>query len=283
MRPMRRDVPPDLAALDGHALLPRVLHDVETPDAATRLADVALPAPLVPVRETWRTTGPRWPLVRIEASDVLGAHDAPPDGGDADAAPAHDGGGEADGLVVRLPAGRMGDLVPAVRRVAARAPAAVLLDLTPLADTAPHGTEPWRPRRREELAELRAALGRPLWLDGIASPADAEVAAEAGLDAIVVRSDVGRHVAGPSAPEVLPEVLDAVAGMVGVWVGGPVRDGVDVFRYLALGAEAVLPDPGIDVRRLDAELRYAMRLTGCATLEDVGYEAVFAPLWDEGT
>ena len=280
MPSMPSDASPDLAALDGHALLPRVLHDVETPDAATRIADVEVPAPLVPVREAWRTAGPRWPLVRTEASDVLDPN------GDAPDVAADDGGdvppGEADGLVVRLPAGRMGDLVPAVRRVAARAPTALLLDLTPLADTAPHGTEPWRPRRREELAELRAALGRPLWLDGVASPADAEVAAEAGLDAIVVRSAVGRHVAGPAVPDVLPEILDTVAGMVGVWVGGPVRDGVDVFRYLALGAEAVLPDAGTDVRRLDAELRYAMRLTGCATLEDVGYETVFAPLWDEG-
>jgi isopentenyl diphosphate isomerase/L-lactate dehydrogenase-like FMN-dependent dehydrogenase len=81
---------------------------------------------------------------------------------------------------------------------------------------------------------------------------------------------------------VLPEVLDTVAGMLGVYVGGPVRGGIDVFRYLALGAEAVLPDPGIEARRLAAELAYAMRMTGCATLEDVGYEALFAPLWQEG-
>jgi isopentenyl diphosphate isomerase/L-lactate dehydrogenase-like FMN-dependent dehydrogenase len=55
-----------------------------------------------------------------------------------------------------------------------------------------------------------------------------------------------------------------------------------VFRYLALGAEAVLPDAGVEVRRLTAELAYVMRLTGCATLEDVGYEALFARLWEEG-
>jgi isopentenyl diphosphate isomerase/L-lactate dehydrogenase-like FMN-dependent dehydrogenase len=44
----------------------------------------------------------------------------------------------------------------------------------------------------------------------------------------------------------------------------------------------VLPDPGIEARRLSAELAYAMRMTGCATLEDIGYEALFAPLWQEG-
>jgi isopentenyl diphosphate isomerase/L-lactate dehydrogenase-like FMN-dependent dehydrogenase len=175
----------------------------------------------------------------------------------------------------------MADLVPQARRLGGLAPAGVLLDVAPLADHAPFGEVAWRPRRREELAELRAAVGRPLWLDGVASPADAEVAAEAGLDGIVVRSTLGRRLGGPAVAEVLPEILDTVAGMLGVHVGGPVRDGIDVFRYLALGADTVLPDAGAEVRRLTAELAYAMRMTGCETLEDVGYEALFAPLWEE--
>jgi hypothetical protein len=259
---------PDLASLDAYALLPRLLHGVETPDAAARLLGRALPAPLVPRAEAWREAPPPWPLVRIDASEWPG------DGESAATEPA--------AVLVRLPVGRMAELVPQARRLGELAPAGVLLDLTPLADAAPFGETAWRPRRREELGELRAAAGRPLWLDGVASPADAEIAAEAGLDGIVVRSAPGRHVAGPSVAEVLPEVIDTVAGMLGVYVGGPVRGGIDVFRYLALGAEAVLPDPGVEARRLAAELAYAMRMTGCATLEDVGYEALFAPLWQEG-
>lgn len=257
---------PDLAALDAYAPLPRVLHGVEEPSTDLSLLDRTLPAPIVPKVEAWRDAQLPWPLARVDADEEL----------DESAREA------AAALLVRLPVARMAELVPQARRLGALAPAGVLLDVTPLADAAPFGDVGWRPRRREELAELRAAIGRPVWLDGVASPADAEVAAEAGLDGIVVRSSLGRQLGGPAVAEVLPEILDTVAGMLGIHVGGPVRGGVDVFRYLALGAEAVLPDPGIEARRLAAELTYVMRLTGCATLEDVGYEAIFAPLWEEG-
>lgn len=256
----------DLAALDAYPLLPRLLHGVDEPNAGCHLSGRDLPAPLLPRSETWRDAPPPWPLVRVDAEAWLASNDR--------IAP--------EAVVVRLPPVRMGELVPLARRMGELGPAGVMLDLTPLTQSPPFGDVVWRPRQREELAELRAATGRPLWLDGIASPADAEVAAEAGLDGIVVRSAPGRHLSGPAAAEVLPELIDAVAGMLGVYVGGAVRGGVDVFRYLALGAEAVLTEPGADVRRLSAELDYAMRLTGCATLSDIGYEALFAPLWEEG-
>lgn len=254
----------DLAALDAYPLLPRLLHAVEHPDATSHLLGRELPAPLLPRSETWRDAPPSWPLVRVDAEPWLAARER----------------AAAGGVVVRLPPAKMGELVPLARRLGEAAPAGVLLDLTPLADSPPYGDVPWRPRGREELAELKAAIGVPLWLDGVAGPADAEVAAEAGLDGVVVRSAPGRHLRGPAVAEVLPELLDGVAGMLGVLVAGPVRDGGDVFRYLALGAEAVLTEPGADVRRLSAELAYAMRLTGCATLGDVGYESLFAPLWE---
>lgn len=256
----------DLAALDTYPLLPRILHGVQDPDPTCHLLGRGLPAPLLPRSEAWRDGPPAWPLVRVDAEVWLAAADRTP----------------PDTVVVRVPPLKMGELVPLARRLGELQPAAVLLDLTPLADSAPFGDVIWRPREREELAELRAATGVPTWLDGIASPADAEVAAEAGLDGVVVRSAPGRHLRGPAVAEVLPELIDGVAGMLGVMVAGPVRDGGDVFRYIALGAETVLTDPGADVRRLCAELTYAMRLTGCATLGDVGYEALFAPLWEEG-
>lgn len=256
----------DLAALDAYPLLPRLLHGVEHPDAGCHLLGRNLPAPLVPRSETWRDAPPPWPLVRVDADTWLAAIDR--------IAP--------EAVIVRIPPTKMGELMPLARRLGELDPAGVMLDLAPLTQSPPFGDVTWRPRQREELAELRAATGRPLWLDGIASPADAEVAAEAGIDGVVVRSSPGRHLGGPAVSEVLPELIDAVAGMLGVYVGGAVRDGADVFRYLALGAEGILTEPGADVRRLSAELDYAMRLTGCATVGDVGYEALFAPLWEEG-
>jgi NAD(P)H-dependent flavin oxidoreductase YrpB (nitropropane dioxygenase family) len=183
--------------------------------------------------------------------------------------------------IALLPPDKMGALIAQIGQLTERDVAAVALDMAPLADSAPYGERPWRPRRREEIAELRAAAGRPLWLLGLGSAADAEVAAEAGADGVVVGSELGRRLGAPAVIELLPEVVDAVGGMLTIAAGGPVRDGVDVLRYLAVGAELVLVDGERSLQSLAAELEYAMRLTGCAVLGDVGYDALFAPLFGE--
>ncbi|MBS3933267.1 MAG: hypothetical protein KGZ35_02840, partial [Truepera sp.] len=70
-------------------------------------------------------------------------------------------------------------------------------------------------------------------------------------------------------------------GTVAVYAGGPVQSGIDIFRYLAVGAEAVVVVSDRSLASLQAELAYAMRLTGCATLADISYDAIFAPLFSE--
>jgi NAD(P)H-dependent flavin oxidoreductase YrpB (nitropropane dioxygenase family) len=186
----------------------------------------------------------------------------------------------ADALALLRP-GKMGELMPKVRRLSDVGVAGIGLDLAPLADSAPYGREPWRPRSREDLAELGAASSCPLWVFGVGGAADAEVAAEAGVDAVVVQGTAGARIGGPAVIDVLPEVVDAVAGMLAIVSGGPVRDGVDVLRYLAVGAEALVVESDRALTALEAELHYAMRLTGCAGLADVGYDVVFAPLFGE--
>ena len=116
---------------------------------------------------------------------------------------------------------------------------------------------------------------------GVASAEDAAVAAEAGVDALVVDGALGRRVGGPATAEALPEVVDAVAGMMRVLAGGAIGSGIDALRLLALGADAVVVGGERPTSALEDELRYAMRLTGCASLADVGYDVVFAPLFDE--
>ncbi len=251
------------AALDGYQLIPRVLHEVETADTAAYLLGRRLEAPLV---ERVRTRGASDDgLVFVDADELLER-------------PTGDGAGNA---IAVLGPRRMAELVPAVKRLVELSPAAIALDLAPLADSPPFGQVEWRPRTREDLAELRAAAGGPLWLFGVASAADAEVAAEAGVDGIVVGSQVGRRLGSPACIDVMPEVIDAVAGMLTIASGGPVRDGMDVLRYLAVGAEAVVVADGRPLDALRVELEYAMRLTGCASLADVGYDILFAPLFEE--
>ena len=64
---------------------------------------------------------------------------------------------------------------------------------------------------------------------------------EAGADAILVSNHGGRVLDGCAATaEVLPEIVEAVGGRVPVLVDGGIRSGTDVFRALALGAQAVV-------------------------------------------
>lgn len=250
----------DHHALARVRLLPRLLHDVHDVDASLTVLGRRLASPLLP-RLPADAPAPERGLALIDAERV----------------PA----GDAGWALPVLPPLKMGELVPLVRRLAATAAPALVLDLSPLASAAPHGSVAWRPRTREDLAELAAAAGRPLWLSGVLSPDDAVVAAEAGLDALVVHSGPARRLGGVSVVEALPDVLDAVAGMITVYAGGEVASGVDVFRYLALGAEAVVVETDRALGPLEAELHYAMRLTGCATLADIGYEAIYEPLFGD--
>jgi hypothetical protein len=254
----------DFAALDAHQLLPRVLTETARAELGTHLLGHSLAYPMVPrFRRAASLPG--------DGLAVLGAEDA------LDVANKH----PLEQTVALLSADGMGALIRSVNLLAQRGVAAVALDMSPLADSPPYGERAWRPRTREEIAELRAAAGRPLWLVGLGSAADAEVAAEAGADVVVVGSELGRRLGAPPVIEVLPEVIDAVGGMLAIVAGGPVRDGVDVLRYLAVGAELVVVDSERPVDSLAAELEYAMRMTGCADVGDIGYEILFAPLFGE--
>ncbi len=268
---------PDLIALDDYPLVPRVLHGVDAPDLSVRLAGLALEWPLVPrlpAGSSWSEALARpaaaapelTRLVAVEAGDVT---------------PERLSQGQAASVVAVMPPKRMAELVPEVKRLAGLGVGAIGLDLAPLADAAPFGKEAFRPRTREDLAELRAAAGRPLWVFGVGGAADAEVAAEAGADVVVVSSALGARLRSPATIDVLPEVVDAVAGMLTIASGGAVRDGIDVFRYLAVGAELVVVSGDRSVAAVAAELAYVYRLTGCATFADVGYDSLFAPLFTE--
>lgn len=252
----------DIAALASYQLIPKLLHDVHEVNSGFALLDQDLAAPILPLLEV---------AVSPESLSLVNA-DIALSQGDTFA---------FDCMVPLLPTQKMGELMPKVKKLAARNVPALALDFSVLAETPPFGTSDWRPKTREDLAELGAAAGCPIWLYGICSPKDAEIAAEAGLEAIIVHSGAGYYLDGPATIDIFPEVFDAVAGMISIYAGGPVRSGIDVFRYLAVGAEAVVVDSDRSLANLQAELAYAMRLTGCETLADISYEAIFAPLFKE--
>src|SRR5581483_9130799 len=88
---------------------------------------------------------------------------------------------------------------------------------------------------------VRSVWDGPLALKGIRVGEDAKIAAEHGIDAIIVGNHGGRQLDGaPSAISALPEVVDAVAGRAQLILDGGVRRGTDVLKALALGATACM-------------------------------------------
>jgi 4-hydroxymandelate oxidase len=145
-----------------------------------------------------------------------------------------------------------------------------------------------------DVAWVRDASGLPVIVKGVLRGEDADAAVDAGADAIVVSNHGGRQIDGcvPTAIA-LREVAAAVAGRVPVLVDGGIRDGADILRALALGADAVLvgrpyawglATGGEDGVRavLDAfaeDLRGVLALAGCPTLAAVHSGCVKLAAW----
>jgi isopentenyl diphosphate isomerase/L-lactate dehydrogenase-like FMN-dependent dehydrogenase len=93
---------------------------------------------------------------------------------------------------------------------------------------------PWK-----TIAAIRQGLDAPIVIKGVLSPEDARIAVNEGAKGIVV-SDHGAPAGTPSPIEILPSIVDAVAGKVAVLVDGSFRRGSDVAKALAFGAHGVL-------------------------------------------
>ncbi|MBI4388739.1 MAG: alpha-hydroxy-acid oxidizing protein [Nitrospinae bacterium] len=135
------------------------------------------------------------------------------------------------------------------------------------------------PKTVDDLKELKRHLSVPFILKGIMNVETAMAAIEAGADAIVVSNHGGRVMDYmPGTADVLPEIASAVGGRVKVLVDGGIREGVDILKMLALGADAVLIGRPVCIAAFGAgqagvefylkqkadELKKAMVLTGCA-------------------
>jgi isopentenyl diphosphate isomerase/L-lactate dehydrogenase-like FMN-dependent dehydrogenase len=80
----------------------------------------------------------------------------------------------------------------------------------------------------------------PLVLKGIATAEDARIAVEHGVDWVYVSNHGGRQLDhGRGSLDVLPEVVDAVAGRAKVLVDGSICRGSDIVKAIATGADLV--------------------------------------------
>ena len=93
----------------------------------------------------------------------------------------------------------------------------------------------------EDIEWAKSLWGGPLALKGIVNPEDARLAADHGVDAVIVSNHGGRQLDGArSAISALPDVVDAVDGRMEVILDGGVRRGTDVIKAMALGARACM-------------------------------------------
>ena len=93
----------------------------------------------------------------------------------------------------------------------------------------------------KDVAWIRSIWPGKLVLKGILDPEDASEALKTGADGVVVSNHGGRQLDGaPSTISALPKVADAIGGQKEILLDSGVRTGQDIFRALALGANACM-------------------------------------------
>lgn len=146
----------------------------------------------------------------------------------------------------------------------------------------PEGPRP--PYDWDYLKRLKDATSMKVLVKGIVTREEAELAVEHGADGVYVSNHGGRGVNMLRGTiDALPEVVEGVAGRVPVLIDSGVRRGGDMFKALALGADAVgigrpyvwglgaFGEPGVD-RVLEIilnEFRMVMRQTRTTTLDQI--------------
>jgi L-lactate dehydrogenase (cytochrome) len=140
-----------------------------------------------------------------------------------------------------------------------------------------------------DLEWIRAFWKGPMIIKGILDPDDARDAVRFGADGIVVSNHGGRQLDGVlSSARALPAIADAVKGDLTVLADSGIRNGLDVVRMIALGADAVMlgrawvyamaTAGGAGVEHLlgliEKEMRVAMTLTSSRTIADISGDSL---------
>lgn len=136
----------------------------------------------------------------------------------------------------------------------------------------------------KDLEWIRDYWEGPMVIKGILDPEDAKDAVRFGADGIVVSNHGGRQLDGVlSSARALPSIASAVKGDIKILADSGIRNGLDVVRMLAMGADicmlgrafvyALGAAGGSGVSNLldliEKEMRVAMTLTVARTIADI--------------
>ncbi|MBN2435882.1 MAG: alpha-hydroxy-acid oxidizing protein [Spirochaetes bacterium] len=141
----------------------------------------------------------------------------------------------------------------------------------------------------DKLKEIITNSKLPFVLKGVMSVEDARDAVSAGAAAIVVSNHGGRVLDQmPGVMDVLPEICREVKGKISIIADGGFRSGIDVFKALAVGADAVsigrpvciaavgMEEDGVAyyLNTVKEEFMKCMILTGCQRVEDINESCI---------
>ncbi|MFO7751999.1 MAG: alpha-hydroxy-acid oxidizing protein [Desulfobacteraceae bacterium] len=142
----------------------------------------------------------------------------------------------------------------------------------------------------KDIRELVEHTNLPFIAKGIMTPEDAEMCAEAGVSVVAVSNHGGRVLdSTPGTADVLPAIKERLGDRVLITADGGVRTGYDVFKMIALGADAVLLGRDIiraavgggtlgvklHLEHVHKVLRKAMFMTGTRSLETAADKIIF--------
>jgi len=132
------------------------------------------------------------------------------------------------------------------------------------------------------LKRLRDTTKMKIVLKGILAHEDAALAAERGMDGIIVSNHGARSEdSGRSTIDALPEIVEAVRGRIPILVDSGFRRGTDIVKALAMGAQGVgvgrpyiwglgaFGQPGVErvLELLRIELAAAMQQVGAPSIK----------------
>ncbi|OLY83666.1 Hydroxyacid oxidase 1 [Smittium mucronatum] len=135
-----------------------------------------------------------------------------------------------------------------------------------------------------DIKEIKKFTKLPVLLKGILNKEDAALAVDIGVDGIIVSNHGGRQLDSvPASIDVLPGIVKLVNKRIKVFIEGGILRGSDVFKALAIGADAVFVgrpvlwglaydgEKGVDLMLdlINEELRLTMALSGCKSISDI--------------